>query len=366
MSFQASKCPMCGGGVPRHARTCGYCSSTLIPVPGGGPAAPGRPDPGGRLPELREKARANPSDPFILYAIGLAYLGKGLPGPAAEAMEKAIRIEPEHAVLHYSLALALSEDGRAGGDKEALQRSFKHLDDAITLDPGFSEALALRHFFNATRLANVDMEEAAREYRRGIAICPDIAAYHIQLGVCLIHLRRWDEAVAALADAIALAPEDFTAHTHMAKARFEQGRFAEGAEAGRKAVDNLRGTSPLAGWAYHNLGVCLWELDRKDEAMEMMKKAVALDGNEPEFHRQLNLWSGRAIPVQAVASGNLGQCPNCAGWVIKGKAPLWTWVVPCLFLPFAILAPPLLGAFILPFVVKKPTHCTHCGFIYRA
>jgi Tfp pilus assembly protein PilF len=80
---------------------------------------------------------------------------------------------------------------------------------------------ALRHF----RAGRVD--EAVSGYRRAIALKPDYAEAHNNLGVALAAQGRIDEAVSHCRRAIVLKPDDAEAHNNLGTALCLQGKFDE-------------------------------------------------------------------------------------------------------------------------------------------
>src|SRR5262249_39768196 len=97
-----------------------------------------------------------------------------------------------------------------------------------------------------------DWEGAIASWKEAIAIKPDYAVAHYNLGRALVRKGQLDEAIAAYREALRLKPDFPEAHCNLGHALREAGRFAEalpplqrGHERGSR---QKRGPSPSAHW----------------------------------------------------------------------------------------------------------------------
>ncbi len=97
------------------------------------------------------------------------------------------------------------------------------------------------------------LDETEASYRQAIALKPDYAEAHYNLGVTLKELGRLDEAEASYKKAIALKPDHAEAHNNMGITLKELGRFDESISAYVRAI-NLKADFDDA---YYNLGLAL-------------------------------------------------------------------------------------------------------------
>jgi tetratricopeptide (TPR) repeat protein len=107
--------------------------------------------------------------------------------------------------------------------------------------------------------------EAIAEYRRAIALQPDYADYHYNLGNVLTDRGEAGEAMALYRKAIELAPEHAEAHLNLGHALRAEGRFAE-AVASLKRAHELGSRDPRWGYPTSRLiaeAERLATLDRK-------------------------------------------------------------------------------------------------------
>jgi tetratricopeptide (TPR) repeat protein len=81
------------------------------------------------------------------------------------------------------------------------------------------------------------LEEAVEEYRKALALDPNLASAHNNLGRCLYYLGRREEAVAEYHKAIALDTQFTAAHDNLGDALAGEGRLDEAAAEYGKAVE---------------------------------------------------------------------------------------------------------------------------------
>jgi tetratricopeptide (TPR) repeat protein len=127
------------------------------------------------------------------------------------------------------------------------------------------------------------LEEALTSYTQAIALKPDYAQAHSNLGVTLQELRRLDEAEASYTQAIALKPDYAQAHYNLGITLQELGRLDEALASYTQAIV----LKPDYALAHYNLGNTLKELGRLKEAEASYKQAIALKPDYAEAHSNL-------------------------------------------------------------------------------
>jgi tetratricopeptide (TPR) repeat protein len=80
-----------------------------------------------------------------------------------------------------------------------------------------------------------DLDEAVRAYRKVVEIDPDHFDGWHALGMCLMKLARYDEAIAAGKEAVRVRPNDQMAYTSLSLAYVRKGMIKEAEEMGAKA-----------------------------------------------------------------------------------------------------------------------------------
>ncbi len=154
-------------------------------------------------------------------------------------------------------------------------------------------ALAQREH-GAGRLA-----EAAAAYRQILALRPDAAEMHNNLGNVLFRQGKLDEAVASYEQAIALKPGLFAAHNELGCIFWQQGRLDQALARLRQAI----ALAPGYAEAYNNLGNVLKTQGQLDQALAQFKRAVALKPGL--FQARINL--GDILQLQGKLDQALAQ-----------------------------------------------------------
>ena len=127
------------------------------------------------------------------------------------------------------------------------------------------------------------LEEAEASYRKAIAIKPDLAVAHSNLGNTLQELGRLEEAGASCRKAIAIKPDLAEAHFNLGNTLKKLGRL-EDAEA---SYSNAIAIKQEYADAHSNLGTTLHELGKLSEAEASYRKAIAIKPDLAEAHSNL-------------------------------------------------------------------------------
>jgi Flp pilus assembly protein TadD len=126
-------------------------------------------------------------------------------------------------------------------------------------------------------------DEAIAEYRRAIALKPDLAGAHYWLGVAFYAKRQYDEAIAEYRSAIALKPDYAEAHNNLGSVLYRMGKSDEAIAEYRKAI----ALKPDFAYAHNNLGLALANKGQFDEAIAEYRKAIALKPDDAYAHNNL-------------------------------------------------------------------------------
>jgi predicted TPR repeat methyltransferase len=170
-------------------------------------------------------------------------------------------------------ALQLQQEGLVEG---AAQLYARILEKA----PNNVDAL---HFLGVAKFQMGDGKAAVDLIGQAIALKPDFAGAHNNLGNVLKRLHRSAEAAQAYRQVIELDPENADAHNNLGALLRSQGNAAEAERILRRALE----LDPHHADAFHNLGNVLVELKRDNEAADMYTQAVRLRPYHAEYYLQL-------------------------------------------------------------------------------
>ncbi len=202
-----------------------------------------------------------------------------------DAEKLAISITQEFPTHQFGWKVLGAIFGQIGRTSEALNANQK----AVALSPEDAEA----HNNLGNTLKDLGrFDEAEASYTKAIAFKPDYALALSNLGITLKELGRLEEAEASYTKAIAFKPDYALAHNNLGNTLKDLGRFDE-AEASYTQAIALK---PDFAEAHNNLGVILQELGRFDEAEASYTQAIALKPDFAEAH--LNITSMKKFNAQ--------------------------------------------------------------------
>jgi serine/threonine-protein kinase len=125
----------------------------------------------------------------------------------------------------------------------------------------------------AMPLGGIQHSEAAAYYRAALAVRPDHAGVHQELGQVLFSLGHIEDALAEYRRAVQLSPKSRSSRQYLVGKLGAAGRWVEAADECRKALDiDPKGFRPP-----YVLGVAFCENERDEDAIVMLRKAIKAD-----------------------------------------------------------------------------------------
>ena len=121
-----------------------------------------------------------------------------------------------------------------------------------------------------------DHPQAIDCYLRAIALAPEVAEIHFNLGTVFLELKRWDKAAACFQRAVALSPDFADAYFNLGIAHYES-KSVESAIAAYRRASEL---APRRPGVLYNLGLAHQETGDHAEAIDCYRRALAL---RPDF-----------------------------------------------------------------------------------
>ncbi|HEV3247453.1 MAG TPA: tetratricopeptide repeat protein [Beijerinckiaceae bacterium] len=208
--------------------------------------------------------RNSPRNPLIKQ--GLVEIERGAATPRLIST-------PQQGAAEAMFGLAASS-GREGEDFAAVL----YLRLALFLDP--SNAVA------AVTLGEI--YERGKSYEQAIAAYGEVPANSplrqstdLQIGLDLVALEKYDDAVAHMRKVIDNHPDDLEAYAALGDALRANKNFADAANAYGKAID-LSGSPVASNWLlYYDRGICLERAKQWPKAEADLKKALVLSPDQP-------------------------------------------------------------------------------------
>jgi tetratricopeptide (TPR) repeat protein len=185
-------------------------------------------------------------------------------------------------ILHHwpDFYLAVNLLGVIAYQGNQLEQAAQHFRQAISLEPGFSEA----HFNLANILKATDRQSEAIDcYRRAIELDPAHADAHYNLANIYKAQGRTEQALECYRAAVAADPDFADAHNNAANVLKSAGRLEEAIAHYQKAINS----NPQYAAAHYNLGTTLQTLERPGEAIPHYRKAIALRPDLAVAHANL-------------------------------------------------------------------------------
>ena len=182
---------------------------------------------------------------------------------------------PKHPFGWKVLGAVLAQTGRKS---EALNTN----QNVVALSPQDAEA----HYNLGITLKELNrLEEAEVCYTQAIELKPDYIEAHYNLGNMFKKLGRLEEAEASYKKAIALSPQDAEAHNNLGIILKELGKLVESEVCYKKAITLKFNYAE----AHYNLGITLKELGRLEEAEVCYTQAIELKPDYAEAYNNLGM-----------------------------------------------------------------------------
>ena len=176
-----------------------------------------------------------------------------------------------------------------------LQEAAECYQEALAIRPQLANAHAnLGYIFSMQG----KISETIACYQKALAANPDFAIVYVNLGSILSNIGKLDEAIACLQRALAISPDLVEAHYNLGLAFQGQGRFSEAADSYQNAIQ-LR---PDFAVAHNNLGNTYVSMGKVDEAEACFRKAVELSPDNADTYYNLGiLYVGQGKRQEAIS-----------------------------------------------------------------
>ena len=196
---------------------------------------------------------------------------------AERALRRYLKVNPESANGYYLLGYVLNRENRPAESLEIYTRAAK-----ITPPTGDDLKIVALDY----ELLN-DNSEAIRWLERSVAMDPGNKEAWYYLGRAYYTATRIPEARAAFEHVLRLEPQDPRAENNLGLIFESGGKTDDALAAYRNAIAWQKDNAPSAEQPYLNLGSLLVTLDRAEEAISPLRKAVELAGTNSQCHLRL-------------------------------------------------------------------------------
>jgi adenylate cyclase len=194
--------------------------------------------------------------------------------------ERAIDLDPQYAGAHAGLGFTYYEEWAElwSQDPQSLERAFELATQALALDDSYAGAYTLLSHVYLWRMQH---EQAIAELERALALEPNNADYHRDLAEVLVFAGRPQEAVGLVEDAMRLNPRypatyPFTlgfAHAYLGFEDNSPEHFEQAIAALKEAIEinpNLSGSHLIIAYAYYETG-------QEEEARNHIAQALEIN-----------------------------------------------------------------------------------------
>lgn len=199
---------------------------------------------------LRRAILAAPQEPALHNNLGNVLRNAGRLADAEASYRKALTLNPAYGEAFYNLGVALEDSGRQEESLSAYRQA---------LVTGFAKPI-VRVRIGAMLLASGDAADALSEIEAAAAADPQLFDAHYYRGLALARLERFDEAVGALNQAVALRPASLEALNAVANNLRAANRYDEALDVYWRMVD----VAPVLADTHEKLNRLAWMAGRTD------------------------------------------------------------------------------------------------------
>jgi protein O-GlcNAc transferase len=213
-----------------------------------------------------------PKNADALHLLGILANQIGRHQEAFDLISQAIAIKP-NAKFYFNLSYTLLP-------LNDTERAMAALRKAVALEPNWAGA----HGNLGTVLQiSGKLDEAITRFEKSISLEPKEFHWRYSLGRAYLDAERFQEAGDALAQSVQLNPNNADAWNDLSRSLYVLGRFDPAADAARRALTIKPDFAP----ALNNLGNILIGQKRCEEAIPIFRQALAIDERVPSVYNNL-------------------------------------------------------------------------------
>jgi tetratricopeptide (TPR) repeat protein len=233
--------------------------------------------------ELETAARLAPKDVDVTYTLGIAYLRNRQTADAKQLYNSMIKQFGDQPQLHIIIGRAYRQSGLLPEATEEFKR-------AIALDPHFPRA---HYYLGISYLLDEGQKkigEAAEEFKIEMAANPDEFFANYYLGVVYVYQRKWDLAINSLLKASTIEPNNPDPYFQLGQAYQELNRHEQAVEVLKKAIafnPDLAHNKNQVTTAHHRLAQSLLKLGQTEAGQKELQIASDLKAQAFKLEQQV-------------------------------------------------------------------------------
>ena len=166
---------------------------------------------------LEPLRKQRPEDRTLLNNLAIAYAATGKPATAMETLQEGLRLHDDYYLFHFNAAVAYEERGDT-------RTALMHLDRALSLQPAFAPAHERKVL---VLIGQQRHDDALAAVATALAEGVQTASMMYRAGVVEGSRGRWGNAIGHFQQAVSLAPRLARAHLALARSLAEAGRHDE-------------------------------------------------------------------------------------------------------------------------------------------
>jgi tetratricopeptide (TPR) repeat protein len=181
---------------------------------------------------FKQALRINPEQAGAQLGLGSAYHNMGRLADALGPLTAAVGLEPQNAVAHLNLGITLA----------ALRRpedAMIELNEAKRLNP--QSARIHNEVGNVLHNSFAQMDGALAAYQEAARLDSSVPAVHHNIGLMLMRLGRFGQAIEPFSEALRLEPDYRNARYHLSHAYTQLGRYDEAIDSWTKFLELVPG-----------------------------------------------------------------------------------------------------------------------------
>ncbi len=225
--------------------------------------------------EFENCLAADPTYQVALRDLQCCYYELGDFAKGIRACEQLLEVDPTDAGSHYNLGLIYQRTGRIHLAKKLYEEALRH-------DPAFYKAIAMIGEYHYVRR---EWDRAAMRFEEARRVAPRSAEALGRLGDCFYHMNRLREAYRYYAWARREDSLYENPRCHILEGR----SFAEEGQLEDARRKYLRATELDESFAeaWNELAWTLLQLERPEEALHVLRRAIEIDPRLPALHHNL-------------------------------------------------------------------------------